>query len=161
MISLTSSEEEEAFEYIIRASEVAASATCERHHCGSVIVKDGEIIGQGFNSPPGGLEEQRRCSLPKDTYHKKVTDKTCCIHAEERAVMDALRRNPDKISGSRLYFTRIDAAGKPIRSGKPYCTICSKRVLDAGVAEFVLWHEEGVCVYDTREYNLLSFQYSE
>jgi hypothetical protein len=29
------------------------------------------------------------------------------------------------------------------------------------VAEFVLWHEEGITAYNTEEYNLLSYQYEE
>ena len=75
--------------------------------------------------------------------------------------MDALRNNPDKIIGSRLYFIRLDDKGAPSRAGKPYCTICSKMALDIGIEEFVLWHEKGVCVYDTQEYNALSFQFKE
>ncbi|HBB04423.1 TPA: hypothetical protein DCZ39_06090 [Patescibacteria group bacterium] len=74
--------------------------------------------------------------------------------------MNTLIDNPDKIIGARLYFIRIDDEGKPAKAGKPYCTICSKMTLDAGVKEFVLWHEEGICVYDTDEYNTLSFAYA-
>jgi deoxycytidylate deaminase len=120
------------------------------------------LSAKGSNSPAGNVEGQRRCDIPKTAYHFKVTDKTCCVHAEQRAIMDALRRNPDKLSGSRLYFVRVDGEGDPVRAaGKPYCTACSKMALDAGVAEFVLWHRDGICVYDTGEYNLLSYKYSE
>ena len=158
---LTNNEEKKALEYISQAAQVALNSTCERAQCGSIIVKNDEIIGNGFNNPPQNKEEQRRCSYPKDFYHKKVTDKTCCIHAEQRAIMDVLRNNPDKIIGSRLYFVRLDKNGIPSRAGKPYCTICSKMSLDVGICEFVLWHEDGVCVYNTDEYNALSFQYTE
>ena len=124
-----------------------------------MIVKGYEIIGSGFNSPPAEREDQRRCEVPKDSYNTKVTDKTCCVHAEQRAIMDALKSNGDKILGSRMYFIRLDKDGNSTRSGNPYCTICSKMALDSGIAEFVLWHESGVCVYDTGEYNTLSFHY--
>lgn len=156
---LSPDEEKKAFKYIAKASKVAQNATCERSKCGSIIVQSNEIIGSGFNSPPQAFEEQRRCSWSKGSYHKKVTDKTCCIHAEQRAIMDALRKNSDKLSGSRLYFIRLDDNGTPSRAGKPYCTICSKMALDVGIVEFVLWHDKGVCVYDTKKYNALSFQY--
>ena len=156
---LSGDEEKKALEYIAKTADVAKAATCERSKCGSVIVQLDQIIGSGFNSPPQDLESQRKCSCPKDSYHKKVTDKTCCIHAEQRAMMDALKTNSDKLSGSRLYFTRLDDTGALSRAGKPYCTICSKMALDVGVAEFVLWHDKGVCVYDTKEYNALSTQY--
>ncbi|MDD4353273.1 MAG: deaminase [Candidatus Nanoarchaeia archaeon] len=158
---LKNAEEKAAIEYLMKAADIALNATCERSKCGSIIVKDNEIIGRGYNSPAGELESQRRCNYSKDEYHKKVTDKTCCVHAEQRAIMNALRNNPDKLKGSRLYFIRLDENDKPSRAGKPYCTICSKMALDSGIKEFVLWHEEGVCVYSTEEYNLLSYKYND
>ena len=78
-----------------------------------------------------------------------------------RAIIDTLKKNSDKIVGSRLYFVRLDINNKPKKSKKPYCTICSKMALDVGIKEFVLWHERGICVYNTEEYNELSSQYSE
>jgi deoxycytidylate deaminase len=158
---LSNNEEKQAIEYMMLASKIAQNATCERAKCGSIIVQNNEIIGEGFNSPPQEKEDQRRCACSKDSYFKKVTDKTCCVHAEQRAIMDALRKNSTKIIGSTLYFIRLDKHGLPSRAGRPYCTICSKMALDTGVAEFVLWHEEGVCVYNTEEYNTLSYQYME
>lgn len=158
---LSGNEEEKSLEYIAKAAQIALNSTCKRSRCGSVIVRDDEIIGTGFNSPPKDKEEQRRCTCSKETYHKKVTDKTCCVHAEQRVIMDALKNNPDKIVGSRLYFIRLDKKGELSPAGKPYCTHCSKLALDVGIDEFVLWHEQGVCVYNTEEYNNLSFQYTE
>jgi deoxycytidylate deaminase len=154
-------EEKKALEYITLASEVTQQATCERSKCGSIIVSIDKIIGKGFNSPVNHDEEERRCSYSKELYHKKVTDKTCCVHAEQRAIIDALKKNPEKISGSRLYFIRLDKNNIPSRAGEPYCTICSKMALDVGISEFVLWDKKGVCVYDTKEYNRYSFNYSE
>jgi deoxycytidylate deaminase len=142
------------------AARVAGNASCTRSKCGAIIVNGGKIIGTGFNSPPGEIEEQRRCKNSKADYDSKVTDKTCCVHAEQRAIMNALRNNSGKILGSRLYFVRLDGDGEISFAGKPYCTICSKMALDVGIKEFVLYHEEGVCVYDTEEYNDLSFEYS-
>lgn len=156
---LSGNEEKKALEYITKASEIAQNATCRRSKCGCVIVQLDEIIGSGFNSPPQDDEGERRCSNVKDSYHKKVTDKTCCVHAEQRAIMNALRKNPDKLSGSRLYFIRLDDNGTPSRAGEPYCTICSKMALDVGITEFILRHDKGVCIYDTKEYNALSFQF--
>jgi deoxycytidylate deaminase len=154
-------EKNKALEYIVKASHLAKNSTCLRAKGGADIVKDNKIIGEGFNSPPGNLESQRRCNCSKDSYNKKITDKTCCIHAEKRAIFDALRRNPEKLKGSTLYFTRINEKGNLIYSGKPYCTGCSKDALDVGISEFVLFHEEGICVYDIEEYNNLSFQFKE
>jgi len=156
---LKGKEEKEALEFILKAAELAKKATCERSKCGANIVSNGVIIGEGYNSPPGGYEEQRRCSNSKSDYHPKVTDKTCCIHAEQRAIIDALINNSDKLFGSRLYFIRLDEDDVPSKAGNPYCTICSKMVVDVGIQEFVLWHEKGICVYDSQEYNDLSYAY--
>ena len=146
--------------FLTACAKLAARATCLRSRCGSVLVdKDGEVVGEGFNSPAGNLESQRRCLANKDLLHRKVTDKTCCVHAEQRAVTDALRRHPDKVPGSTLYFIRLGPDGRPSRAGEPYCTACSKAALDAGVATFVLWHVDGPTAYGTDEYNLLSYGY--
>ena len=152
---LTGKEEQEALGYIEEAAKIAEQSRCHRSRCGSVIVKVGEIIGRGYNSPP--LHQILESCL-KDTLPATFkSDRTCCLHAEQRAIIDATKTNPEKIIGSRLYFIHLDEQGTPQRAGQPYCTICSKMVLDAGIAEFVLWHDEGIAVYDTLEYNLLSF----
>ncbi len=157
---LKNEEEKEAQFWIEKAVEIAKSATCQRSKCGSIIVLDNSILGQGYNSPPLEKESQRKCSCDKKSYHQKVTDKTCCVHAEQRAIMNALQ-NSKNLEGSRLYFIRLGEDNTILCAGKPYCTICSKMALDTGVREFVLVHEHGICVYDTEEYNLLSYQYEE
>ena len=154
-------EQEKVQHWIDGAVEVARKATCLRSKCGSVIVNGGVIIGEGYNSPAHEDELQRRCNIAKDSYHRKVTDKTCCVHAEQRAIMDALQKNPAKLIGATLYFIRLDEQNNATVAGQPYCTICSKMALDAGIAEFVLWHKRGICVYTTEEYNTLSYQYTE
>ena len=158
---LSGNDEKEAQDYLNAAAQIAKSATCNRHKCGSVIVSNGRIIGKGMNSPPANKEDQRRCSIQKESYDKRVTDKTCCMHAEQRAIMDALKRNPEELPGSTIYFIRLAEDGRIAKSGKPYCTICSKMSLDVGITEFVLWHDDGICVYDTEEYNTLSYQYKD
>lgn len=155
---LTGAQAEQAGLEYKQAIAVAREATCRRSKCGAVIVKDGEVIGRGYNSPPGDLESQRRCAIDKSEYGEAFkSDRTCCIHAEQRAIIDASARNPEKLIASRLYFIRLDGEDRPKKSGRPYCTHCSKLALDAGVAEFVLWHDEGICVYETEEYNDLSY----
>ncbi|MDD5639307.1 MAG: hypothetical protein PHR47_00675 [Candidatus Pacebacteria bacterium] len=156
---LTGKEEQEAFIFIDKAAEIGRNSPCFRSRCGSVIVNNKEIIGLGFNSPPNGktLDYCLKDDLPNDFK----SDKTCCVHAEQRAIMDALKNNPQKIIGSRLYFIRLDEKGEKTRAGNPYCTICSKMALDVGISEFILWHEKGIYVYNTDEYNNISFNYKQ
>lgn len=156
-------EEKRARGFIDLASRVAVQSTCLRRKCGSVLVQYEEIIGAGFNSPPGELESQRRCNLQtsRKDYDEKVTDKTCCVHAEQRAILRALINNPDKIFGSTLYFSSVNENGIRIPSGEPYCTICSKLALEVGISKFVLEHKEGIRAYDIEEYNDISYKYGK
>jgi deoxycytidylate deaminase len=152
---LSGKERGDALAFMQKAAEIAKGSCCMRSKCGSIIVKDGRIIGSGFNSPPGNkcLKSCIKDSLPRDFK----SDRTCCVHAEQRAMVDALRRNPKTIQGSRIYFIRLDEKGNMEPAGKPYCTICSKMALDVGISEFALMHKEGICVYDTENYNDASF----
>lgn len=150
---------QEALKYFEYCWRIAKNATCERSKCGSIIVKNWQIIWEGINTPPNNLENQRRCWCEKSSYHKKVTDKTCCVHAEQRAIMDALKKHPEFLEKSKLYFIRLDETENISFAGKPYCTICSKMALDVGIEKFVLWHKDKMIEYDTDEYNTISFQY--
>ncbi len=141
-----------------KAAEVARTSLCQNRKCGTVIVKDSEIIGQGYNAPPLDKEENRTCSQDLGPG-KPNFDKTCCMHAEWRAILDASKRNPDKLLGSTLYFTSVKDTGEIKFSGKPCCTTCSRMALDAGIETFILWHKDGVCEYPTVEYNHLSYSY--
>jgi deoxycytidylate deaminase len=88
------------------------------------------------------------------------SDKTCCVHAEQRAIINALKSGwRNETIGSTLFFIRLDETGNFKPSGKPYCSICSKMALDVGISHFVLLHEEGWTKYDTKEYNELTFNY--
>jgi deoxycytidylate deaminase len=135
-------------------ARVVKSALCLRAKCGTVIINNGEIIGVGYNAPHLDKEKNRTC-LQKFNSGKPKYDKTCCMHAEWRAIIDTLKRNSEKLKGSKLYFTRIDEQGNIRKSGKPYCTVCSCLAL------FLLWHEEGICAYPTDECNKLLYQYTE
>ena len=142
------------------ATKHARQSLCLRSKCGAIIVSNGTVIGAGYNAPPLGDITARRCTEEDYEHTKKPrSDKTCCIHAEWRAIMRALAHHPRCVKNATLYFMRIDDAGRPVRSGEPYCTVCSRLALDVGIASFVLWRSEGICVYDTHEYNERSYAF--
>jgi dCMP deaminase len=149
-------EKEDAIYWLDMAANVALKSSCLRSRCGSVIVRGRDLLGTGWNSPPGDCQPEkcRKDMLPVDFK----SDKTCCLHAEQRAIIDALRQGHD-LKNSRLYFIRIDDEGNSQYAGQPYCTICSKMSLDSGIKEFVLSHQEGITIYESNEYNELSFQF--
>ncbi len=140
-----------ALNYLNKACEIARKSTCLRAKCGSIIINDNYIIGMGFNSPPRELESQRKCLDSKETLDKKISDETCCVHAEQRAIFNALKNYPKAIEGSVLYFARVDKSFKLESCGEPYCTICSKSALDVGIKEFVLHCENEIRVYCSEE----------
>ncbi len=158
---LQSTEEEQAAEWMKEAAQVAEKALCLKSKCGTVIVKDGEIIGQGYNAPPLDDVKNRTCLDEYDFSGKPKYDHTCCMHSEWRAILDATKRNPEKLKGSQLYFTRVDKDGNTKKSGEPYCTVCSRFALDVGISEFLLWQDKGICSYPTDEYNKLSYAYRD
>ena len=145
--------------YFLQAAETAKRATCHRAHCGSVIVSaDGMVVGRGFNAPPLGDESQRTCDNEYHSDKKPKSDKTCCVHAEWNAILNALRDYPDKVAGATLYFMRIDDDGQFTQAGDPYCTVCSRLALQSGIKTFGLWNS-GPQMYDTGLYNLKSYEY--
>ena len=144
--------------YFEMAANVASGATCLRAKCGSVIIKNSIVIGEGFNSPALDHEDQRLCEAEMDTSSKPKYDKTCCIHAEWRAVLDACKTNANKLTGAVLYFMRIDESGAFTDAGDPFCTVCSRLTMEAGVAEFALYNDNGADIYPLDEYNKKSYE---
>ncbi|MGB2580197.1 MAG: deaminase [Minisyncoccia bacterium] len=148
--------------YFEEAAEEARKSLCTRSHCGAVIVDgEGVIVGRGYNAPPQDDISIRRCNRKHELDATFKSDKTCCVHAEQRAIMEALKNNSKRLDGATLYFIRLDDNGEMKYSGKPYCTICSKMSLDVGIKYFALYHKGGIGVYGTKEYNELSFAYKE
>lgn len=142
------------------AGEVAKEATCKRARCGSVVVsKAGRILGTGFNAPPLNDESQRQCDYEGFNLKAKAkSDKTCCVHAEWNAILDATMKHGIEVQGGTLYFMRVDEDGNFTDAGEPYCTVCSRLALQSGLAVFGLW-ENGPRMIDTLSYNTMSYEY--
>jgi Cytidine and deoxycytidylate deaminase zinc-binding region len=144
-------------QYFDHAAQEAQKALCKRARCGTVIVKDGNIIGRGSNGPAPG--DSLRCEDRYVLTRKSKYDKTCCVHAEWRAIVDACKRAAATIEGATLYFMRIDENDNFTDAGEPFCTVCSRLALESGVATFGLWNQSGAVLYDTRTYNQKSYDY--
>ena len=148
-------------EYFREAGEEAKRSLCLEARCGSIIVLDDAIIGRGYNAPPQDRIEERMCnSTYPEEQRKPKADRSCCVHAEWRAITNALKSGTP-LTGATLYFTRVNEEGELLRSGEPYCTVCSRLALDTGINYFALWHEDGIKKYDTKEYNDLSYKFHQ
>lgn len=156
---LTGEAEQEAARWMQYAAVVALRAHCQKAKCGTVIVHDGVVIGEGFNAPPLNDPAHSMCAAPRGNGEPKY-DQTCCMHAEWRAILDAVRRNPTRVPGSSLYFVRVDDQGVTKPSRRPYCTVCSRMALDVGIRYFLLQLVDGIGEYPTDEYNRLSYAYT-
>lgn len=140
-----------------QAARLALSSSCLRSRCGTIIAKNGKVVGEGVNSPPCD-EKLERClkdDIPKDFK----SDRTCCVHAEQRAIIQAIMRTSNDLKGAKLYFIRVDENGDLKKAGEPYCTHCSKLAFDSGISEFLLWQDDGIRAWNAKEYNEDSFKY--
>lgn len=146
--------------YFEKAAEQARLATCTRAKCGSVVVsKSGKILGAGYNAPPLNDETQRRCEAIMDLSIKTKYDKTCCIHAEWNAIINALKQYGKKINGATLYFMRIDEKENWTDAGEPFCTVCSRLAMQSGLSYFALWVDGKPKIYDVGDYNSKTYDY--
>lgn len=145
-------------QFFLEAGEAAKLSLCDRDRCGAVIVSDNTVIARGYNAPPNDDARNKKCALDLRESMKPKSDRTCCLHAEWRVILEALRSGNDLV-GSTLYFTRIDETGNLKRSGDPYCTVCSRLALDVGITYFALWQKDGIRLFSTDKYNDFSYEY--
>ncbi|HDR13888.1 MAG TPA: cytidine deaminase [Desulfobacteraceae bacterium] len=113
-------------EYFMSIAElVATRSTCLRRHVGAVLVKERRILATGYNGAPAGIRhcEETGClrqntSVPSGQRHELCRG----LHAEQNAIIQAAYHGIS-IAGSTLYCT-----------DQP-CVICSKMLINAGIAE--------------------------
>lgn len=98
------------------------------------------------------------CDVQLDKSIKQNNDKTCCVHAEWNAIIDALQNHPKEIKGSTLYFMRVNDEGEFTEAGEPYCTVCSRLALQSGIETFGLWNGGPEMIAAT-DYNVKSYAY--
>jgi dCMP deaminase len=102
--------------YLRMALEWAKLSHCKRRQVGALIVKDGQIIADGYNGTPSGFDNQ--CEDCDGTTHWYV------LHAEANAIMK-VARSMNSAKHSTLYLTMSP------------CKDCSKLVHQAGIKRLV------------------------
>jgi len=97
------------------AKQVATRSTCDRKHCGAVIVRDRVILSTGYNGSIIGLPHCDDVGHMMENGHCVRT-----VHAEMNAVAQAAK-NGVNINGSTIYITASP------------CWICFKLLVNAGI----------------------------
>lgn len=137
------------------ALEYAKNSTCKKSQRVAVLVKSREIIGIGCNK----VTDEKYCNpCIRENIHDNSRIELCSAnHAEQLAILDALKKGKN-IEGSRLYHNKVKN-GEIKHTEDVSCTVCSRFILESGISEVVLLHEKGFALYNSKEFNKLSFKY--
>lgn len=157
MMEFLENERKELAEYFMqKAAEITFDKKdiCPKSQRGVVIVRQNEIIGRGYN----------KITIPKycnPCIRRHITDNSrtelcSAIHAEEMAILDALKKG-NSLEDTILFHTKVKDK-KQAYSKQPSCTNCSREIYIAGISEVVLWLKDGYALYSAEEFNELSFR---
>jgi dCMP deaminase len=143
---------EEIEGYMKLAAREAEKSMCKKSKRGVVIVANGRVIGAGYNKPT----IEFLCCLRGDIKNNGQVELCTAIHAEQMAIIRT--REKELLRDSRIYHIKVKN-GEMRTCEKPSCTVCSRIVLESGIPQIVLYHDEGYVIYGAREFNKLSFDY--
>jgi dCMP deaminase len=116
------------------AKLVATWSSCyqDNRKIGAVIVDDKRVLTTGYNGAPSGIEscvDKGECLRRKRQIPSGTRAELCyAIHAEQNAIIQAARLGIS-VKGATLYCTH-----------QP-CVICSKMIVNAGIARVVYENE--------------------
>lgn len=120
--SLINREKQERYDraYLKMAIEWARLSHCTRKKVGSLLVKDGMIISDGYNGTPSGFPNACEDDSGETLWY--------VLHAEANAIMK-VARSTNNAHGSTLYITLSP------------CKECCKLILQAGIRRLVFTTE--------------------
>jgi dCMP deaminase len=107
--------------YMQLARDIASWSKDPSRQIGAVIVGDmGQIISQGYNGFPRGINDFKERYEDRETKYKYV------VHAEANAIYNAIH-NGASPRGATIYVT-----------GLPVCHECAKSIIQVGIKEVVM-----------------------
>lgn len=119
--------------FIELADVIAEWSSCYQpnRQIGALVVRDKRILTTGYNGAPSGVDncKQRQRCMRRELGIPSGTRQELCyaIHAEQNALIQAAKQGVC-IKGATLYCTH-----------QP-CTICTKLIINAGIARIVYRH---------------------
>jgi dCMP deaminase len=119
-------------EYFMNIAQVVASrSNCIKRKVAAVVVKDRRIISTGYNGTPRGTRNCNEGGCPRCNElapSGTALEECLCSHAEENAITQSAYHGIS-VQGTTLYSTYSP------------CLMCTKMVINAGIAE-VVYNEE-------------------
>ena len=106
--------------YLKMADDLSTLSHAERRKVGCLIVKDTQIISEGYNGTPRGFDNT--CEYVDHVDH--MYTKPEVLHAESNAITK-LARSTNSSSGATLYVTCSP------------CFECAKLIIQAGIGRVV------------------------
>jgi len=151
-----------SMEYIEMCLELADNSTCGKKKYGSVIVKNGEIIGKGYNHPIREVEEELCHPCIREKINSGTRLEACAaVHAEQAAIIDSYKNKKDP-EGAALYVAGKNADGETMVLDEKgfYCSFCSRIMAEAGIKEVGVLTKKGVEYLNRDEYLHSSFEFA-
>ena len=112
--------------YLKMADEWAQLSKAVRRKVGCLIVRDGQIISDGYNGTPAGFDNT--CEIVNEKFldraENKLQTKPEVLHAESNALMK-LAKSTNSSKDSTIYLTMSP------------CFDCAKLIIQAGVLRVV------------------------
>lgn len=108
--------------YLRMCVEWARLSSAKRRKVGCLIVKDGQIISDGYNGTPKGFDNN--C---EDEINGELVTKDIVLHAESNAITK-LAKSSNSADGATLYVTCSP------------CFECSKLIIQSGIKRVVHCH---------------------
>ena len=127
--------------YMRMAKELAKLSYAERKKVGCLVVKDTQIISEGYNGTPKGFDNT--CEYVN--YVDEQYTKSEVLHAESNAITK-LARSTNSSVGATLYCTLAP------------CFECSKLIIQAGIQKVVyqdMYAKNGLALLDKAGVNVI------
>ena len=120
--------------YMRMAEELAKLSYAQRKKVGCLVVKDTQIISEGYNGTPKGFDN----SCEYVNYVDEMYTKEEVLHAESNAITK-LARSTNSSSGATLYCTLAP------------CFQCAKLIIQSGIERVVyrdMYAKNGLALLD-------------
>ena len=130
--------------YIRMAEELAKLSFAQRKKVGCLIVKDTQIISEGYNGTPSGFPNSCEYVDHVDEMYTKPE----VLHAESNAI-SKIARSTNSSSGSTLYVTLAP------------CFECSKLIIQSGIERVVyrdMYSKNGLALLDKAGVNVIQLK---